>query len=132
MDAIKKLEEKAKIANLRATRIKKLQSMLTEDSIDSVAHRQSKIKLNQLLNKFDEVASDGYGSILVKLDGTYDMFGGSSLSSKLYSENYIVNQLKILKFKCEILEDCYDARVYLVTWVDFLLPYHDIVKMNIE
>ena len=90
MDVIKKLEEKAKIANIRVTRIKKLQSMLTEDSIDSVAHRQSKIKLNQLLNKFDEVSSDGYGSILVKLDGTYDMFGCSSLSSRLYSENYIV------------------------------------------
>lgn len=132
MDVIKKLEEKAKIANLRVTRIKKLQSMLTEDSIDSVAHRQSKIKLNQLLNKFDEVSSDGYGSILVKLDGTYDMFGCSSLSSRLYSENYIVSQLKILKFKCEIFEDCYDARVYLVTWVDFLLRYHEIVKMNIE
>lgn len=75
-----------------------------------------------VMTRCEELARKGYGSVLIKIDRTTDIFMQIESDNKGYSADHVVSLLLAEGFKLKQGDDFYDAVSYILTWSDLNLP----------
>lgn len=79
-------------------------------------HNLSKEYVKGVINRCEELAKLGYGSVAIKIDCTTDLFDTIESCRSGYSHDTVVNLLAEEGFSLEFIEDFYDAKSYILYW----------------
>lgn len=69
-----------------------------------------------VIKRCKELASKGYGGVLITIDKTTDMFEMDEGRNSCYSHNFVVQLLQQEGFVLNPFEDYYDAQSYILYW----------------
>lgn len=106
--ATQAVEEKRKKALIAAK-----EKTDTEQKLQDNAHAY----LDYVENCIDRAAKEGYGSLEITIDRTYDMFNIVECPTTTYSYNYVVKKLLLRGYQLDQIEDHYDAISFLLTFL---------------
>jgi hypothetical protein len=87
------------------------QTNKTEKQLKWASHQH----MRNLSKKFLELASQGYGSVCIKLDYTYDNFMVQEKPTS-YIGSFVQQLLSNEGYKLTLIDDCMDALIIKVEW----------------